>query len=129
MKILGIDFGSKRVGIATADTDAGMAFPKTVLENDATFFDEFKKICELEKPDLIVLGESKDFSGRDNRIMQKITQFREKVENTMGLSITMHPEFLSSAQASRLQGENEMLDASAATIILQAFLDSSKNNE
>lgn len=129
MKIIGIDYGSVRVGIATADTNAGVAFPKTVLENNRSFFDEFKRICEEEKPDLIVLGESKDYSGNDNLIMQKIKQFRDKVENEMGLSVAMHPEFLTSAQASRLQDDNEMLDASAAAIILQAFLDKSKNNE
>lgn len=129
MKIIGVDFGSKRVGIAVADTDAGMAFPKIVLDNNQTFFDEFKKLVEEENADLVVLGESKDFEGKDNLIMAKINQFKTKIENELGLSVRMHPEFMTSAQAIHDQGFNEMTDASAATIILQAYIDKQTNNK
>ena len=81
MKILGVDFGSKRVGIAVADTEAGMAFPKAVLENSPKFFEEFKKICEVEKVSFVVLGESKDFNMDDNKIMEAIHAFKKQVED------------------------------------------------
>lgn len=126
MKIIGVDFGSKRVGIATADTDAKMAFPLCVLNNNSSFFDEFKVLCQKEKVELVVLGESKNFEMENNRIMELILLFKEKVEKELNLEVVMQAEFFSSEQAKREQGENKMLDASAATIILQAYLDKYK---
>lgn len=123
MRLLGIDFGSKRVGIAVADTEVNMAFPKAVIENKDSFFEDFKKICEAEKPSFIVLGESKDFDMKDNLIMVEIREFKKKVEDELKLTVVLHPEFMTSAQAVHEQGENRMLDASAATIILQSYLD------
>ena len=128
MKILGVDFGSKRVGIAVADTEANMAFPKTVLENNNSFFEEFKKICETEKVSFVVLGESKDFNMEDNKIMEAIRIFKKQIEGELNLTVVMHPEFMTSQQAIHEQGENNMLDASAATIILQSYLDKFKEN-
>jgi putative Holliday junction resolvase len=129
MKIIGVDFGSKRVGIAIADTATGMAFPKTVIDNDKDFFENFRKIMAEEKADQIVLGESKDFEGKDNAIMGKINEFKKRVENDLGQNVNFQPEFMTSQQAGRLQGENEMLDASAACIILQAYMDKQKQTD
>ena len=128
MKILGVDFGSKRVGIAIADTEAGMAFPKAVLEKNSTFFEEFKNVCEAEKVSFVVLGESKDFNMNDNKIMEAIHAFKKQVEDELHLSVIMHPEFMTSAQAVHEQGVNNMIDASAATIILQSYLDKYKES-
>lgn len=127
MKILGVDFGSKRVGIAIADTEAGVAFPKVVLENDKSFFQEFKRLCDVEKVAFVVLGESKNFNMDDNTIMDAIRAFKKQVEDELKLTVVMHPEFMTSAQAVHEQGENNMLDASAATIILQSYLDKYKS--
>ncbi len=129
MKLIGVDFGSKRVGIAIAETEGGMAFPKCVIKRGADFFEQFKKICLSEGIQIVVLGESKDFKMQDNMIMKEIQEFKEKVEKEMKLEVKLHPEFMTSLQAVHTQGENEMLDASAATIILQAYLDKKKNME
>ena len=122
MKILGIDYGKKRVGVAIGDTETLMAFPKIVLDNSKNFFDDLKKICSDEKIEKIILGESKNFKGEDNLIMEEIKNFKSNLEKE-GFEVAFHPEFLTSAQAERLQGKNEMLDASAAAIILQSYLD------
>lgn len=126
MKIIGIDFGSKRVGVAVADSDAGMAFPKTVLHRNADFLNSFKKLCVDEGAELIILGESKNFKMEDNTIMKEIMDFKNWVETDLKLKVEMHPEFMTSAQAVHDQGQNDMLDASAATIILQSYLDKQK---
>ena len=126
MKIIGVDFGSKRVGIATADTETKMAFPKSVLINNDGFFDMFSKICREENIELVVLGESKNFQMENNAIMKEINEFKDRVEKELSLKVGMQSEFMTSEQARREQGENDMLDASAATIILQSYLDKIK---
>lgn len=126
MKIIGVDFGSKRIGIATADTDAKIAFPKCVLKNDQGFFEMFKQLCQDENIELVVLGESKNFQMEDNLIMAEIIKFKDRIEKELALKVQMQSEFMTSMQAVHDQGENDMLDASAATIILQSYLDKIK---
>jgi len=79
MKIIGIDYGKKRIGIAISDEDTNFAFPKKVLENNSDVINEIKNIIETEGVSKIVLGESKDFDMKDNPIMKDIKIFKEKL--------------------------------------------------
>ena len=126
MKYLGIDFGSKRVGIAVSDDGGKMAFPHSVISNDGKLLEEMQKIVEKEKIAEIVIGESKDFKGEPNKIMAQIEEFKKILEEKTKLRISLEPEFLTSAEAEHIQGKTEMHDASAAAIILQSFLDKNR---
>lgn len=126
MKLLSIDYGAKRVGIATADSSAGMAFPKSVLPNNRDLIAEIKKLCEGERIEEIILGQSKNLNGEDNAIAGDIENFKKRLEIEIMLPVVYQPEFYTSIQASRIQGENDMIDASAAAIILQSYLDKYK---
>jgi putative Holliday junction resolvase len=125
-KILGIDFGTKRVGISISDEGQRVAFPLVVLQNldslPKKLVSEIEKICKENAVKEIVLGESKDFSGLDNSIMPKVRELKKDLED-LGFVIHFHPEFLTSAQVERNFGKNDMLDASASALILQSFLD------
>ncbi len=129
MKLLGIDYGEKRVGVAVADTDTNMAFPKAVLPNNKFLMGEIKNMCKGYGVEKIIIGESKDFKGRNNEIMKDIEMFKKMLEIDLGLSVEYIPEFMSSQQALHLQEDTKMLDASAATIILQSYLDKYKNGK
>lgn len=126
MRILGIDYGSKRIGVAMSDENEQMAFPKLVLQNDARLIDNFQKIINENEIKTVVMGESKNYKMMDNEIMKEILDFREIMEKTFNVDVVMYSEILSSAQAEFFQGKNAMLDASAAAIILQSYLDSKK---
>jgi len=129
MKFLGIDFGTKRVGIAISDEDANMAFPKTVLENNNALLESIVNLCVTEKVAGIVIGESNKLSGEPNLLMVDIEKFKTALGQKIAVEIFLEPEFFSSAEAERLQGKNDMLDASAAAIILKSFLDKRKNHD
>jgi RNase H-fold protein (predicted Holliday junction resolvase) len=75
------------------------------------------------------MGESKDLKGNDNDIAEEIRSFKKKLETKLDMEVIYEPEFYTSLQASRLQGEGAMLDASAAAIILQSYLDKYKENK
>ena len=122
MAYLGIDYGSKRVGIAVSDPEGKMAFPVSVIQNDLKLLEEVAKIAREKNVKIIVLGESKDYKGEDNKIMSEIKEFAGQLKE-VGYEVAYEPEFMTSVQASRLQGENELIDASAAAILLQSFLD------
>ncbi len=123
MKYLGIDFGLKRVGIALSDDGGTMAFPKYVLNNDKNLMINIKKICDDEKVEKIIIGDSKDSNMKDNPVMKEIRRFTDVIFKEIKLPTEFQLEFMTSQQAVHLQGENDMIDASAAAIILQSFLD------
>ena len=123
MKYLGIDYGGKNVGIAVSDDGGKLAFAKAVLKNDKNLIENVAKICGEEKIDAIVLGESLDFNGQPNLIMKNILIFKDNLKKMSGLKIYLEPEFLTSAEAERIQGKTDKLDASAAALILKSYLD------
>jgi len=123
MKFLGIDYGSKRVGIAVSDDDGKLAFPKTVLENTEELIANVKELCNEENVKGVVVGESLDSRGRPNKIMEEIIPFKEYLEKEINTPIYFEPEFMTSQHAEIMQKKTELLDASAAALILQRFLD------
>jgi methionine--tRNA ligase beta chain len=127
MKYLGIDYGTKRIGLAVSDEDGKIAFPRDVVKVSAGLADDIKELCTAEGIKTVIIGESKDFSGNDNPIAPDINKLKEELENRE-LTVHLEPEFMTSSQASRIQGNVEKLDASAASIILQSFLDKQKKD-
>lgn len=129
MKLLGIDFGRKRVGLALSDEKQKIAFPKIVYLNDKKLISKIVEYCNDNAIVGIVLGESKNFKGEDNPVMKDILRFKTKIEKVLPISVFMEPEFMSSSEAGKMRvpGDNEeMLDASAAAVILQSFLNKIK---
>lgn len=123
MRLLGIDYGKKRVGIALTDDKGFMAFPKAVLPNNNFLITEIADIVVAQGVSRIIIGESKDFKMIDNPIMSQIKMFKDQLELATKVEVFYEPEMLSSHQATHFQGKNAMIDASAATIILQSYID------
>ncbi len=124
MRILGIDYGTKRVGIAVSDETRGFALPLTVLMNTDVLVKEIKEIAIENEVKEIVMGESRNFKQEPNTILEESIELKNKLEKE-GFVVHLEPEFMTSVQAERLQGKNVMHDASAAAIILQSYLDRS----
>lgn len=123
MKYLGIDYGKKRIGLAVSDESGKMAFPHSVIFNGKNILEKIAEIAKKENIGGIVMGESENFAGEPNEIMKDIEKFKKEMEEKIGIKVNLEPEFLTSAQAKQIQGENAMHDASAAAIILQSYLD------
>lgn len=122
MRYLGIDYGSKRVGIALSDEKGEFAIPVIVLNNSKKLIDEIVALAEENKVEKIIMGESKDYKGKPNAIYKESLEFKKKLEGE-GYTVEMEPEFMTSMHAEKTQGKTKMLDASSAALILQSFLD------
>jgi len=129
MKYLGIDYGEKRVGIAVSDTEGKVAFPKVVWNNDVKLIKSIQVMCDDLSIKAIVIGESKNYKGEDNKINPKIIIFKKELSVATKLPIFLEPEFMTSMDVEKTFGKTDMLDASAASIILQTFLDKAKNRK
>jgi len=126
MRIIGIDYGSKNIGIALSDERGEFAFAQSVLPNNDKTKGRILEIVKESGAKEIVMGESKNFKGEENEIMAAANDFAKSLA-AAGFAIHLEPEYLTSHQAQHIQGVNKMLDASAAAIILQSFLDKRKN--
>ncbi len=122
MRLLGIDYGSKRVGIALSDEGRQFAIPLITLNYSKNLLQDVINILEKNNIKEVVMGESKNYQGQANTILPEILRFKTSLEKHDYI-VHLEPEFMTSAHAERFQGKNEMLDASAAALILQSFLD------
>lgn len=139
MRHLGIDYGSKRVGIAISDESGMMAFPYKIVPNNMELVDTIHNICGTEEVGAIVLGESHDLSGQPNKIMGSIEEFKRNLEAELELPIYFQKEFMTTVEArgragkeinnAKKVGKSTQLaaDASAAALILGRYLEK-KNN-
>jgi len=122
MRLLGIDFGSKRIGIALSDPGRQFAMPLKVITSTKDTLTDILNIAKDNEIKEIVIGESKNYKGEANTILADTLKLKTELEKE-GYVVYLEPEFMTSANAERFQGKNDLLDASAAALILQSFLD------
>ncbi|MCI0542622.1 Holliday junction resolvase RuvX [bacterium] len=123
MRLLGIDYGTKHVGLAISDEGGALAFPLVVLPTTKKLTLEVARICEEKEISEIVIGESRDYAGKENPVQKKILEFKKELEEEMKLPVHFEPEFWTSVQARKMGGSGNHNDASAAALILQAWVD------
>lgn len=120
-KIVGIDYGTKRVGVAVSDAEGLIAFPKAVLPNDRTLLSSVAEMIESEGVTEVVMGESKDNHGAENSIAKSARKFAGDLERMTGVTVHFEPEFYSSQEV-RAHTGTYLVDAEAAAVILNSFL-------
>ena len=130
MRYLGIDYGSKRVGIAISDEDGILAFPYNIIPNNLELIDCVHNICGKEEVSAIVLGESHDLSGKPNKIMGSIEELKRNLEAELDIPVYFQKEFMTTIEARGRSGKEinnakktskikqTQVDASAAALIL-----------
>ena len=125
MKLLGVDYGEKRIGLAFSDEEERLAFPRAIIPNDVHTIKRIGDMCRTEHVGAIILGESRTYKGVENPIMKRIARFKKKLETETKLSVFFEAEFLTSQEAKRgrEEGDERQVDDSAAAIILQSYLD------
>lgn len=127
MKLLAIDYGEKRVGVASTDESGEFAIPRMVIQNSENLIKEVLNLISEWKIEKVILGESKNYDGSKNIISDEIERFKTDLENK-GVEVIFHPELLTTMEAERIQGKNEFRDASAAALILKSYIDTQKND-
>ena len=136
MKYLGIDYGTKRIGVAQSDDTGSLAFPLGTVKAGQGALEEVASLVRENAVQKIVIGESRDLSGAANDVMEDIEQFKKDVGELTGLPVEYEREYFTSTYAARQFAPQEKsrkanpshanLDASAAALILQSYLDRNK---
>src|ERR1017187_2493238 len=106
MRFLGIDYGTKRIGVAISDENGMLAFPKEIVQNGLDTFKRLGEIIKKEDVEEIVVGESVDFSGKLNALSGRIEVFILELKEKFKLPVHKQKEFLTSVEA-RISGINK----------------------
>lgn len=139
MRILAVDHGEKRIGLAISDPTGTIANPLTVVEHVSRPVDaaQVATIASEQKAGLIVVGQSFDDKGQPNLAGRRAVRFAEALQIQTDIPILMWDESFSTQEArtarirmgvSRKKRAGH-LDQIAATVILQSYLDSHTSPE
>lgn len=124
MNILGIDYGSKQIGLARASSDLRIVLPFGVIKNSnqRVALDKIKEVTISENIDKIVIGLPLGLDGTENNNTKRIRMFAGEIRNECGVEIEFISEIFSSHAADRMAG-GVSRDEKAAMVILQSYLD------
>ena len=136
MKIIGIDFGLAKVGLAISDPSGVIALTLKVIryKNKEDLISELKNISEERDVKKFVIGYPISMDYKENEMTKIIDNFKQDMEN-VNFEVVLEDERLSSEYAKKIMIEQdvkvsrnkEMVDLTAASIILQTYLDRNKN--
>lgn len=131
-RILAIDYGAKRIGLALCDPLKTFAYPFLTLPNDSRFFEELKKIVREQEVEKIILGNPLREDGQVSKMSGQIMKFKIKLEHLFSLEVILVDESYSSSLAQERilvtvpkkskRREKGLIDRNAAAIILQEYL-------
>ena len=130
-KVIGIDYGKKRIGIAISDIDQKIAFPLITVENNKSI-EILKKIMESEKVSSIVVGVPVNLDGNNTDATEMCFKFHLKLKKEFPkinhfvederLTSKLAKRFLNQSDKKRQRGNKKNVDKISASIILENFL-------
>jgi putative Holliday junction resolvase len=138
MRILGIDFGEKRIGVAISDPLGLTAQGVMVIGKSDTYEKDIKELNKIIKKydgvDEIVVGLPKTMRGEIGPQARKVLEFIEALKQKFKLKITPWDERLTTVEAERTlisaglsrEKRRKVIDKSAAAYILQSYLDAKR---
>ena len=132
MKIMSVDLGLARTGLATGDSGSTFAFPKTVINeyNEQRLIEKVCAAAQEEKAGLIVVGLPRNMDGSEGERAVKCRELAETIGQLSGIETVMWDERCTTVSAHNMLNENNVrgkkrkqtVDAVAAVIILEDYL-------
>ena len=137
MTYLGLDLGSKTLGLSISDRTGIIASPLEVLKyNDYDeLLNKLNDVVVSRKIDVLVLGNPRNLNGSLSKRSEETIKFKELLESKYGYKVVLQDERFSTIEAenilisnnTRRDSRKKVIDMMASTIILQSYLDRSKN--
>ncbi len=134
MRFLGLDYGSKRIGVALSDPDGTMAFPIETIQvkPDGSHIKDIKAIIDAYQVVKLIVGLPYNMDGSIGDRAREVMRWGGQIEAQLGIPVIFWDERLSTSEAHEmLQGINvkgrkrkSIVDKIAASIILKGYLDS-----
>lgn len=127
MRYLGIDYGTKRTGVAISDPQGHMAVVKETIQGDSQqqVIERIRDIVSNDAVEVVVVGLPVNMESDDTEMTDHVMRFVEKLRGHVGVPVQTTDERLTTEMAKKLLRDvkNEERDQVAAQILLQNFLD------
>jgi len=131
LRLIGIDYGEVRIGIALSDPLQIIAQPYQVIRNDEYKFSRITKIVKEQKVEKIILGLPVNLAGEDTKKTSEIREFAKQLENHVDIPIIFWDERLTSVEANEklkqmgysIKDSRKVIDKVAASIILKSYME------
>lgn len=127
MRILGIDYGDKKIGLAFGETDARVAVPLEIVVNEgAATIEQLAARVKLEEIDRVVVGVPLPQGNHSGEQLKKTRVFIARLASAVSVPVVEEDESFTSAESIRLQREFNAQadeDALAAMLIVQSYID------
>lgn len=138
-RILGVDYGSKRVGLALSDPLRILASAYATLENGGSLWDRLNEVIQQENVEFAVVGMPLNLKGEEGAKALEVRKFVEEFKSRLGIDVVLWDERFTTSLAHHYRLESGIgkkqrrndkarIDAAAAAIMLQGFLDSTKKS-
>jgi putative Holliday junction resolvase len=127
MRMLAIDFGESRIGLATSDAEGRLATPRETIprKGDESALAAILAFCEREEIEAVLFGIPRSPEGLESPFAARIRSFARKLAARTPLPIRFHEETLTSNEAARRLppgSPREALDRAAAAVLLEDYL-------
>jgi putative holliday junction resolvase len=126
MRILGLDYGTKRIGVAVSDESQMLARELDIVPA-AKIYDYLSTILQEYEIEKIVIGLPLNMSGQSTEKTREAEQFAQLVAERCQVPVDMMDERLSTSMAQQITHQSSQLDSLAAQIILQNYLNKQKS--
>ena len=127
MNILGVDYGTKRIGLAWVQKELGVVLPfgKVQEKNKEEMMLKLAKIIKEERADKVVFGLPLTLEGQESSNSRRVRSFVEELKKNINIPVDFYDERFSSFAADQMEGDASR-DENAAMIILQDYLEANK---
>ncbi|HEY5640327.1 MAG TPA: Holliday junction resolvase RuvX [Dehalococcoidia bacterium] len=134
MRMIGIDFGEKRIGVAAGDDRTRLAVPIDTVESHGDPVAEIAEIAAEQGAEALVIGLPLSLTGAEGPQAARVREVADALSERLTIPVHTHDERLTTTQAQRLPGGlprksksgATSRDAVAACIMLQAYMDSQR---
>jgi len=131
-RILAIDYGEKRIGIAITDPLNLFAYPLTTINNDSGFMNNLKALLDQYKVVKILIGNPVKEDGSEARIFNQIINLKNEIETKFNIPIEIVDErysseiarqrIIESVKSKKKRRDKSLVDKNAAAVILEDYL-------
>lgn len=134
-RVLGLDLGSRRIGVAVSDRSGTIATPLTVLTRGRAQSEDHRRIAELvaeEEAEAVVVGLPLNMDGSEGRSARSARAECARLATVVSVPVVLHDERLTTVEADRVlmearmraEARRRLVDKVAAAVMLQSWLDS-----
>ena len=124
MNVIGIDYGTSKIGVAVGNTQTSSSSPLEIILNTklGTNWPQLEAVIQEWKPQVIIIGQPFNMDGSESEMMKEVKSFADNLAEMVNIKIEFFDERLTSFEAKQMDTSGKAIDDLAAKIILDGWL-------